>query len=86
MLQNAESSPSCPLPDHAIFYFDDKTPRLGTTCWSAHIHAARSYHPNGVSACLADGPVHFVHDGIDQFVREGLASINGKEVADETAL
>ena len=64
----------------------DKAPCQGSPiCWSAMIHAARSFHPGGVNVCLADGSVRFVDDRIDQFVREGLASINGEEVGHGSA-
>jgi prepilin-type processing-associated H-X9-DG protein len=78
-------APNSPLPDHTFYCHDDKVPCRGVACWSAHIHAARSYHSGGVNVCLADGSVRFVDDSVDQSVWEGLASINGEEVGGDSA-
>jgi prepilin-type N-terminal cleavage/methylation domain-containing protein/prepilin-type processing-associated H-X9-DG protein len=42
--------------------------------------AARSRHPGGVNAALADGSVRFVADSIATTVWQDLASINGGEI------
>jgi prepilin-type processing-associated H-X9-DG protein len=41
---------------------------------------ARSLHPRGVNAAMADGSVRFVADEIDLAPWQALGSINGGEV------
>ncbi|MEW4569057.1 DUF1559 domain-containing protein [Tautonia sp. JC769] len=43
-------------------------------------YAARSYHPGGVNAAMADGSVKFVKDTINVFVWRSLSTTNGGEV------
>lgn len=42
--------------------------------------AARSRHPGGVNAALADGSVRFVANGVATAIWQAAASINGREV------
>ena len=42
---------------------------------------ARSYHPGGVLAAMADGSVHFVSESIDVVLWKALATRAGREVA-----
>lgn len=44
------------------------------------VYAARSRHPEGVNAALADGSVRFVRDTVDPVVWRGLGSSQGGEV------
>jgi len=47
---------------------------------AARAHAAaRSRHPEGVNAALADGSVHFITDSIDQETWRSLATRDGRE-------
>jgi prepilin-type N-terminal cleavage/methylation domain-containing protein/prepilin-type processing-associated H-X9-DG protein len=60
---------------------------LGGNAWwtpsAARAHAAaRSRHPGGVNAALADGSVRFVSDSIDQGVWRALGTRAGGEVVD----
>lgn len=43
--------------------------------------AARSFHPGGVNASMADGSVQFVTDGIDQMTWRGLGTRDKGDVA-----
>lgn len=43
---------------------------------------ARSRHPGGVHALMADGSVRFVGDSIDQGIWRGLGSRNGRELVE----
>jgi prepilin-type N-terminal cleavage/methylation domain-containing protein/prepilin-type processing-associated H-X9-DG protein len=43
---------------------------------------ARSFHPGGVNAVMADGSVRFVAETIDQWVWRGLGTRNGWELID----
>lgn len=45
--------------------------------------AARSYHPNGVNVCRADGSVRFVSDQIQFAVWQALGTRNGSEVVSD---
>ena len=49
-------------------------------CWSTHVYSARSYHPGGVNALMADGSVRFFKNTINLSIWQSLASINGGEV------
>jgi prepilin-type N-terminal cleavage/methylation domain-containing protein len=44
-----------------------------------HVVSARSYHPSGVNAMLADGAVRFVSDDVDVTVWRATGSRNGAE-------
>jgi len=58
-----------------------KAPCAGTSpSWDTEDYAARSYHPGGVQATLADGSVRFFKDTINLSVWQALASINAGEV------
>jgi prepilin-type processing-associated H-X9-DG protein len=48
--------------------------------WTALMMGARSYHPNGVNAALADGSVRFITNGISSAAWTALATINGGDV------
>jgi len=73
--------PNSPLPDRIIYgCVPTKSPCQNSAAgWSAHVIAARSYHPGGVNVTFADGSVHFVSDTIDHPVWIGMGSINGNE-------
>jgi prepilin-type processing-associated H-X9-DG protein len=47
---------------------------------SAKVTAARSRHPGGVNACLCDGSVQFIANGIDKAVWHGLWTRAGNEI------
>lgn len=42
--------------------------------------AARSNHPGGLNSLFGDGHVAFIDDGIDLFVWQAMATVNGSEV------
>ena len=42
--------------------------------------AARSRHPSGVNAAMADGSVHFVSDGVNLSLWRGLGTRSGGEL------
>lgn len=48
---------------------------------SSKITSARSYHPGGVNACLADGSVRFVKDTVDRGVWHASWTRDGGEIA-----
>lgn len=48
------------------------------TDW-ANLHGFKSRHPGGVQFALADGSVHFIHDGIPLGLYRSLATIVGNE-------
>ena len=77
-------TPNSSIPDQligGIYCNAKKAPCLGSApCWSGLINAARSLHPGGVNACLADGSIHFFSDEIDSRLWINLASINGSEM------
>jgi prepilin-type N-terminal cleavage/methylation domain-containing protein len=43
--------------------------------------AARSYHPAGVHMALADGSVHFVHDGVNAVIWKDISTRAGGETS-----
>ena len=65
----ANLSPNPSVPDCAVL-FD-----VG-----AGVFSARSLHPGGVNACMADGSVRFVKDSISASVWRALGTRNGGEV------
>jgi len=77
-------TPNSSIPDQLLsgaYCTPTKAPCTGTSpCWSTLIVAARSNHPGGVNACLADGSVRFFSDSIDATTWIGLASIHGGEI------
>ena len=77
-------TPNSPIDDQLLSdgYCDPaKAPCSGDSpCWSTLIAAARSYHPGGVNACLADGSVRFFSESIAAQSWIDLASIDGGEV------
>ncbi|MGE3806808.1 MAG: DUF1559 domain-containing protein [Gemmataceae bacterium] len=79
-------TPNSSIPDRLLggVYCNNskpKAPCTGTSpCWSGLINAARSNHPGGVNAAMADGSVRFVTDNIDAATWIGLGSIDGGEV------
>jgi prepilin-type N-terminal cleavage/methylation domain-containing protein len=54
-------------------------------CWSTEIFAARSYHPGGITAMMADGSVRFVKNSINLAIWQAIASINSGEVISSDA-
>ncbi len=78
-------TPNSAIPDQLLggltYCSALKAPCLPTApCWSGLINAARSMHPGGVNACLADGSVHFFSDEIDAELWIDLASIDSGEI------
>jgi prepilin-type N-terminal cleavage/methylation domain-containing protein/prepilin-type processing-associated H-X9-DG protein len=62
-------------------------PCAGTAaCWSTEDYAARSYHPGGVNAVMADGSVRFFKNSINLLTWQSAASINASEVVSSDAL
>ena len=56
-------------------------PCIGTaSSWSMQDYAARSLHPGGVNAVMADGSVKFVKNTINLNIWQAIASINAGEV------
>ncbi|SIO56843.1 prepilin-type N-terminal cleavage/methylation domain-containing protein/prepilin-type processing-associated H-X9-DG domain-containing protein [Singulisphaera sp. GP187] len=49
-------------------------------CWSTEIYSARSVHPGGVNATMADGSVRFFKNSISLGIWQAVASINAGEV------
>jgi len=49
--------------------------------WGHWANAARSRHPGGVNACMADGSVHFVRETIHIDLWRALISADGDEIA-----
>lgn len=45
-----------------------------------HVISARSYHPGGVNAVMADGATRFVSDGVDPVAWQAAGSRNGREL------
>ena len=77
-------TPNSAIPDRLLGGFCDssKAPCSGNSpCWSGLIVAARSYHPGGVVANMADGSVRFFADAINAQLWIDLASIDGGEIA-----
>jgi prepilin-type N-terminal cleavage/methylation domain-containing protein/prepilin-type processing-associated H-X9-DG protein len=74
-------APNSPEADRLWYGLCDsaKVPCQASTGWGTIIVAARSYHPGGVNAAMADGSGRFVVDGIDQAMWVALGSINGGE-------
>jgi prepilin-type processing-associated H-X9-DG protein len=82
-------TPNSPLPDQVMsaaagaplnYCVPDKAPCDGSSpCWSTENYAARSLHPGGVNAALADGSGHFISNSINLSIWQGLGSINGNE-------
>lgn len=74
-------TPNSAVPDTLIggFCNSAKAPCVSSSCWSCLIFTARSYHPGGVNATMADGAVRFFTDQISAATWTGLASINGNE-------
>jgi len=76
-------TPNSAIPDQLLngYCYPAKAPCLANApCWSTVIIAARSYHPGGVNATMADGSVHFFNNSINASVWIGLGSIAGSEV------
>jgi len=49
-------------------------------CWSTEVYSARSFHPGGVNAMMADGSVRFFKNTISLGIWQSVASMNGGEV------
>ena len=81
------NSPNSSVPDHLAPW--DCTPAVAPcdqASSAAHEDhaAARSYHPDGVSALFVDGHVRFCADSINLSVWQALGTIGGGEVIRET--
>jgi prepilin-type N-terminal cleavage/methylation domain-containing protein/prepilin-type processing-associated H-X9-DG protein len=81
-------APNSPLNDRLVsgFCFNTKPAAPCDTTspyWTTVLISARSYHPGGVNAALADGSVRFISNAIDQNLWIGLGSINGGEILGE---
>ncbi len=46
---------------------------------SGHFEDFRSHHPNGITVTFCDGSTHFVNNGIDEVVFQGLGTRFGRE-------
>ncbi len=66
---------------HAVVYFDWTPNSTHHNPWIAN-----SFHPGGVHSVFADGSVHFVAETIGLSVFQSLATIDGGEVIDGSAL
>jgi prepilin-type N-terminal cleavage/methylation domain-containing protein/prepilin-type processing-associated H-X9-DG protein len=63
-----------------------QSPCLGNAYfWGEQDYAARSYHPGGVNALLADGSVRFIKNSINLLTWQAIASINAGEVVSADA-
>jgi prepilin-type processing-associated H-X9-DG protein len=86
--RNTDVTPGCPAPGDPAFI--PLTDPWGRSCtrdrnidpatggqWQV---AARSRHPGGVNACMADGSVRFIRDNIAQAQWSAMNTIAGGEV------
>jgi prepilin-type N-terminal cleavage/methylation domain-containing protein/prepilin-type processing-associated H-X9-DG protein len=78
---NGYTTPNSTQPDYAQgacqYPFDTNPPCRSL---SPTFNAARSYHPGGVNALLADGSVKFFKDTINVSTWRAMASTQGREV------
>jgi prepilin-type N-terminal cleavage/methylation domain-containing protein/prepilin-type processing-associated H-X9-DG protein len=70
---------------YSIFYASVPPNSLIPDCGNQHFHgngifAARSYHPGGVNAAMADGSVRWVSNGINVQTWRALGTRNGSEI------
>jgi len=74
-------TPNSSAPDVCGGCGAQSTAAVGMPCvtGSQKHHAARSLHPGGVNAMLADGAVKFVSNNIDLAVWQAAGSMNGGE-------
>lgn len=78
-------TPNTSVPDVNQFCLADKVPMAPctTTSWETHANfSARSYHPGGVNAAMADASVHFISDNVDAEVYNAMGSRDNSEVFD----
>ena len=76
-------TPNSAVPDQLLggpYCNPAKAPCMAGPCWSTLMIAARSRHPGGVNAGLADGAVRFVADAVDAAAWVNLASIDSGDV------
>ena len=74
--------PNSPLPDRVHTCKDTSYPRAPCTSTGStddHRNFARSYHPGGVNALMADGAIHFIADTIDLPTYHALSTRRGNE-------
>ncbi len=79
-------SPNSPLPDR-VYRCKSTTwpqaPCVSTASTNDHRNFARSYHPGGVNAALADGSVRFISDTINLTTYHALSTRRVGEVFSE---
>ena len=78
-------SPNSSIPDvlFSAYYCRNQAPNppcIGATTAIPDNYAARSRHPGGVNAAMADGSVHFIRDSIHIDTWRALSTTRGGEV------
>jgi prepilin-type N-terminal cleavage/methylation domain-containing protein/prepilin-type processing-associated H-X9-DG protein len=85
-LYNHYQTPNAPTPDCMGVYFGGSLPPSGNPLerlWTPFgWRAARSLHPGGVNAALADGSVRFVGDSVDSAAWRAGATVAGGDSDD----
>jgi prepilin-type processing-associated H-X9-DG protein len=74
--------PNSPLPDRVYSCKDTSfplAPCMSTGSTDDHRNFARSYHPGGVNAALADASVRFISDTVELSTYRALGTRRGKE-------
>ncbi len=75
--------PNSSVPDFMTFCLVNANPMAPCAKDMTRINqSARSYHPGGVNATMADASVHFLSNTIDQTLYNAMGSRNGGEVLD----
>jgi prepilin-type N-terminal cleavage/methylation domain-containing protein/prepilin-type processing-associated H-X9-DG protein len=78
---NGYTAPNSTFPDYASggcqYPFSSNPPCVSKT---PTFNAARSYHPGGVNATMADGSVKFFKDSISVPIWRGLSTTQGGEI------
>jgi prepilin-type N-terminal cleavage/methylation domain-containing protein/prepilin-type processing-associated H-X9-DG protein len=72
------------LPSWCVYPYQTNPPCIGTAGIPA-FNAARSFHPGGVNALLADGSVKFMKNSIGLSSWRGLSTTQGGEVIDASS-
>ncbi len=73
------TTPNSSTPDTVGWAVADSDPRMPVTTSGSQFNAARSRHPGGVNACLADGSVRFVSNTIALATWQALGTMQGGE-------
>ena len=75
-----------PAPIYTTFYAsappDSRVPDCGTSSDGYGLSVARSYHPAGVNAAMADGSVRWFSSGINPQIWRALGTRTGGEIVD----